>query len=260
MTIIFFASTIIVFSSFYFEASISRETRILSSYNALSQTYLNDNISSNLKNVMGIDNSVSFGDETVLIRISDSFPKNDLSSDLVSYKTFLEEDFFPFFPGEQSLSFTNSSNPKLFFGDLFYYSMSNSESVFYSLQESPNSIDLNIFGSGLLSSDFSSSSGDVVLNINYFDDSNSLKNFSISEKIETAYIYLEVEGSEEIIFQFTEPSFDFGVTSSLTSTEVSFDAVFDYPFTGSYLPVFFDASLSHSFRNISSDSNVTVSR
>ncbi len=260
ISIILFASTIVIFAQVYLNNSMGVETRVLSNYAMLSQPILNDNIASNLKKIVGFDLDLEFQNNNIIISINDSLPKDyNVSQKISSYESFLENSFFPIFSGEESIDFTNlkDGSIELFFNDLFVYNVDYdlNENSFVSNSSALNSIDLNLFVDNNLNYyEWVFVSGNTDLNLYYFD-SNTY--FYLTESISptSANTLNLVYNDYNSIIVIENNSFNI---DSGAGRKIDFDLRTSYDFDSNNFPVWFNALLNYSSRNISSSSLIKI--
>lgn len=258
ISIILFASTLVIFAQLYSNQNLGNETRILKNYKSTSEFFLNDNISSDLLKILGAELSIENNVSGLGIKISDSVPKSySIADKLVDYNSFLNSALFENFYGNQNVILEGlvDGSYELFFDSNFTYSVNYVENdVFFISNESNlNSIDLNLYlNDDLNHYTWNSESGDLDLNLLYYDNSNY---FSISESISSnsaSELFLYYEDSNiQIIFGYPENS----LTIDSNSLHVlNFDLILNYDFDSNYFPVYINSIIRNKSENIDSNS------
>ncbi len=258
ISIILFASTLVIFAQLYSNQNLGNETRILKNYKSTSEFFLNDNISSDLLKILGAELSVENNDSGLNIKISDSVPKNySITDKLVDYNSFLNSALFENFYGIQNIYLENlvDGSYELFFDENFNYSVNYVENdVFFVSNESNlNSIDLNLFFNDDLNYyTWDSESGDLDLNLFYYDNSNY---FLISENVSSnspSELFLYYEDSNiQIVFSYPENSINIDLNSSNT---LLFELILNYDFDSNHFPVYINSIIRNKYDNIDSNS------
>ncbi|MDD3084255.1 MAG: hypothetical protein PHP82_04495 [Candidatus ainarchaeum sp.] len=263
ISIILFASTIVIFAQTYANNDIDRETRILSNYAVLSQTILNNNLGNNLKRIVDFDLQLGFEEEKIIVVIKDFLPKKiNISQAINDYEVFLENDFFPNVSGSKSVDFSNLKDGsfEVFFGDLFVYDIDyilNKTS--FNSNNSLISTDLNLFSMDDLNYyEWSPSVGSVDLNINYFDNSNFFQIFdNISSSEESVLNLVYYDSNIILVFGRTTNNNSFFIDSN-SSNRIDFKLKFEYDFDSNNIPVWANGLFNYSSGNVSSSSMLKI--
>ena len=259
ISVILFASTMVIFAQIYSGNNIGRENRILSNYAVLSQPFLVDNIANNIKRIVDFDFEISFVGDHVNIQVEDFLPKNSsITQNISDYNSFLADDFFKKISGTNLVDFSSLTDGsiELIFNDLIVYNiLYDSNEAFFVSDSTLNQIDLNLFVRDDLNYfEWNSVSGDLELTVRYFDDSNY---FSISESIsssESSSLNLVYEDSN-VLITFMSDSNYFRIDSQ---KRVDFEISFLFDFDSNILPTWFNGSIQNSLRNFDSNSVLKI--
>ncbi|MDD4251197.1 MAG: hypothetical protein PHX27_03330 [Candidatus ainarchaeum sp.] len=263
ISIILFASTIVIFSQVYSDYNSIRESRVLSNYSVLSQSIINDNISSNLKRIIDFDYNYSFESNKFFVSVNDSLPKKNLYQKISGYKSFLENNFFKLVSGDKQVDFSNvlDGNVQLFFGDSFVYDINYNNNItsFISTSSKLNSVNLNLIvdSNDLNYYEWVPSSGTQIISLHYTGDVNNFFIEGTVSDYELSYLNLVYSDSNTLIL-FNGEGLENSVSISSTK-KVSFNFDLEYVFDNNYLPVWFDSDFNYFSRNVNSNSKIIVS-
>jgi hypothetical protein len=263
ISVIIFASTLVVFSQIYTNSNLGAETRILISYKPTSEFFLNDSIANDLISLCGLGVDVSILDEKIEINISDSLSKEySVGDELDNYGDFLTNNFFPQQGGVEDINLDNLSDGayELFFGNEFVY-LNNYEDNIISFisNNSINSVDLNMIHHDFNLVDYlwTPTIGDesVAFNLFFNDDTNSVifsDLISSSSASELLLIYNDYN-----ILVSVGPNNLFYIDSNSTEY-LEFVLKTNYDFDQNYLPVEFNAIINYSLTNFDSNSRPKI--
>jgi hypothetical protein len=262
ISIILFASTLVLYAQTYSNMNVGRETRILSNYKLLAQPILSNDLALDLEEILSFGISTKSESNGISLIISDKYPKTSIASKLSSYESFLENTFFSRVSGTESVDFTNILDGKaeIFLGENTNYEIDYNNS--YSELSSSltlSSLDLNIITSrDLISYEENFSTGDTELNIIYFDDSNYIvktKSINPSSENTLKLVYADSNILVEIGAITQNNSFKIDTNSS---SDLWIDLIAYYETDANYFSIDFDANLLYSNEEISSNSFINI--
>jgi hypothetical protein len=259
ISIIIFASTLVIFSQLYSSNDVGKENNILLGYSVLNQPLLNENISSNLKQILGFDITNSFEKDIVVINIDDYLPKEYSVSQLMSdYEYFLTNNFFVNVAGTKTINLDNlkdGSAEILFDNSSYTINYDSNKTIFFS--NDINSINLDFsMRDYLLYYDFDSSSGDINLVISYNDfNNNFLINDNISVSEESLLNLVFSDANIQIIIGSPANNI---IIDSNSSNKLSFELSIKKNFFEKVFPIWFNGFLNYSLNNFSSNSKIKI--
>ncbi|MFA5763223.1 MAG: hypothetical protein WC915_00235 [archaeon] len=261
ISVIIFASTLVVFAQVYTNSNLGAETRILTSYKPTSEFFLNESIANDLSSLFGVDTSVDILDGRIKVNISDSLSKDySVSGELASYDSFLTDSFFPQMAGSQDINLDGLSDGgyELFFGNEFTYSNNyDSELMSFVSSNTLNSLDLNIVhqASNLVDSVWTPVDGSVEFNLFFTNDTNSVivsDQISPTSASELLLIYADYN-----ILVTVGSNNSFYIDSD-SSDYLEFVVKANYDFDQNYLPVVYNAIINYSLTNFDSNSHPKI--
>ena len=266
ISVIIFASTLLLMTQLFSSYSLNYERTVLSSYKTTIVPYLNDDLAFDLMKLLDLDLDVNYFPTYITINLNSSISNNfDFSQKLSDYNSFLIDNYFPIVSGEQSINFNSDNNTlDLLFGNDYVYSYNfDSNSVeFISNSDSLLGVDLNI---DLVASDLnqiiepSPSATGVIININYTDDTNYFSasyDFDPTESNELIFVY---GGDYNLVVSFGDTSSTNSIRiDSNAPGKLDFSLGLNYSFDSTTLPIRFNTVLSHSGNSIDSNSQLKV--
>ncbi|MCX6801116.1 MAG: hypothetical protein NTZ73_02915 [Candidatus Diapherotrites archaeon] len=276
VSVIFFTSTLVFYTQQYVENNFFREEGIINSSKLASQPFLNNDISFDLQRIFGFTLETEYSKD-LNIKVTGTLPRGfDVQQKLSDYNAFLYGTFFGRTPGTKTIDLANLADGKaeLFIGSLvecdFDYD-NNVASVYPKTGSTLRYVDLNIDANAI---DFNRvewvgstpEAGDVLLKINYVDNRNS---FSINTSIgPTAVNKLAIVYNAASLTDINAyvTIGDDGVTTSAVKIDTDASRQLDYSLFVSYLaspdtnylPIRFNAGMTYSERQFSSNSPIKV--
>ena len=266
ISVIIFASTLLIMTQLFSSYSLNYERTVLSSYKTTLQPYLNDDITFDLERLMDLELDYNYSLTDINITINSSTAKQfNFAQKLSDYNDFLNNTYFPNVSGTQSLNFNVGDDTinLLFGGDYEYkYNYDNNIVEFSSSSDILNIIDLNL---DLVSTDLNrieepSNAGSSVLNINYNDDQNYFSESYTFHPTATEEIIFVYNGDYNLAVTFG----DTGTTNSIkidsnSPGELSYNLKLNYSFDSIQFPIYYDLILSHNGSSIDSNSYLKIS-
>jgi hypothetical protein len=267
ISVIMFASTLVIFAQNYSQINSSSEQQIIVSTKPLNLLMLNDDVSFDLQRLLGLSmdfNSSNLGSLTISGVIDSSA---NVSSALTNYETFLNNVLFPRIAGDQVIDISSMKDGKaaLNFGNnllLDYNYGNNMEFLSIGKPITGLDIDLDSTGSTIDYTWLDKSTGSVPVRIKYSNDSNG---FYLSESLDAnAVSTLQVfspDGNVLLVFgKVTSSGVDYN-----SSFRISSPGKVNYSFTANYsnsnpLPVKINASIRNSSEKIDSNSTLVLRR
>jgi hypothetical protein len=246
ISIILFATTLVVFAQVYSSSVVGKEARVLSNYSLISQSLLTDNIASNMGKIIGFDYSINNDVNSILI--NDSLPKTNFLQNFEDYESFLNSELFPNSFGQKGIDFSNikDGNLEVYFGNDLNYIIdySNKNNIFY--HNSLNKIDLNFFVVDDLNYyefDFVAGSKSLVF---YYEDSNSNNDFSLNQNISYALLNL-VYFDQNVSIVFEENYF---FINNSSEKDIDFIVLLFFENFSELIRVNINAFISYSLKNL----------
>jgi hypothetical protein len=178
ISVIIFASTLIIMAQLYSNYNLNYERTVLESYKTTLMPYVADDVAFDIGRLLDLSLDINKGSTDVNITLGGSLSKQfNFEQKLIDYNNFLQTKYFPNVVGSQSINFNMGDGVlELLFGsDYEYkYDFDNNNLEFISNGDVLSSIDLNL---DLVSTDLNnimqpSTSGSSKINIIYNDDQN----------------------------------------------------------------------------------------
>jgi hypothetical protein len=246
ISIILFATTLVVFAQVYSSSIVGKEVRVLSNYSLISQSLLIDNVAINMEKIIDFDYNIDNDINSILI--SDSIPKTNFSQNIIDYESFLNNKFFPNSFGDKEIDFASikDGNLELYFeNDLNYIiDYSNKNNIFY--HSSLNKIDLNVFVIDDLNYyEFSSETGSKNL-VFYYEDSNSDNDFDFENNFSSALLNL-VYFDQNVSIVFEE---DYFMINNSDEKDIDFSTLLFFDNLPELMQVNINAFISYSLKNL----------
>ena len=263
ISVIIFASTLVVFAQVYTNSNLGAETRILTSYKPTSEFFLNESIANDLSSLLGIDTSIDILGGQIEINISDSLSKDySVSSELASYDSFLTDSFFPQMAGVQDINLEGLGDGgyELFFGNEFTYSNNYTSNIMsFVSNDNLNSLDLNIVhsSSNLVDYVWDPVEGDasVAFNLFFTNDTNSVTVSDLISPTSASELLLIYADYNILVTVGVDNSF---YIDSNSTDYLEFVAKANYNFDQNYLPVSYNAIINYSLNNFDSNSHPKI--
>jgi|GEM_PF-1333663 len=266
ISIILFASTLVLFSLGFVNINIASERFVINSYRPSVQAFLSDDIASDLKSILGVNASSKSTLSSSEIFFSDSLPKNFFIPSVINdYNSFLSSTFFPRILGLERIDFSpmTDGSYEILFGEEFVYvaNYSTDEAAYYSVSNNiPSQLDINLYYDGDLNSvSWSPSSGSTLVNIKYFDDANY---FSISSSLnlsEQSLLYIYGDDSNILLNVGAVNSKNGAILIDINGvSELSYSVNLIYPSNFGVISPDFNARLDYSSTGIVSNSLIGV--
>jgi hypothetical protein len=265
ISIIFFASTLLIFAQTYSNENIEREVRILNSFNSSLPPFVVDDLSFDLERLLDTSISFDYGTSSIIVTINDSIPKqSDLQQKITDYQSFLNDDYFSKIKGSQTINLAdiNDTGINVSLGTYFDFNHDYSLDIvdFTTVSQILTNIDLNLdFGGDLNNYIWTASAGSVPITVSYIDDSNY---FSISDSISNS-----AQSTLKLIYQDENILLEFGNTSQNNSFKIDsnnsnildYDIALTYTFDGNFLRAETGATINYNANEIDSNSNLRIS-
>jgi len=261
ISVIFFASTLVVYSQAYMTQNALREKLVLTVPRQTLPAYLTDDLAFDLQRLLDFNLSVS---ETASpykmnIVLGDSVAKNfDIRKGLTDYNNFAKSYLLNRVAGIQSFDMNNLLDGKteLFFGNLFRYDYDydNNAAYFLALKDNNlNRVDLNITvknsnGSDDLNSMIWSSpgSGSTQLRVHYVDDTNTFDLAVGINPLQTSTMTLHyMDANLQVVFGLAGGRTNSVLIDSNINRQANYLLGLTYDANAVSLPVFFNATLRH---------------
>ena len=264
LAVVLFASTIVLFSQTFSNFNVDRERSVLISSKTLIQPFFNDDISYDLMTIIGLNIETQNESNYVVVKLSGNLPQSfDVGQKLSDYNSFLNNTFFSFVQGTQTIDLTNiqDGSVEMFLGDEFNFSYDydNNFISFSPVSSTLNSIDLNLDFAGDLSSiDWLPVAGSIPLTLNYSDDSNT---FSLSESISatsaSTLILFYSDSNISIVFGDTGTTNSVNIDSN-SSSILTYSLGLNYNYDLNYLPMVFNSYATITDTRIDSNAMLKV--
>ena len=244
ITVIIFASTLIVMTQLFANYNLNYERTVLSSYKTSLQPFLNDDISFDLSRILDLTLDVNSSTTDINFTLSSSISKDFVFSQKLSdYNNFLNNKYFPNTLGTQSINFnTSDATLELLFGSDYEYKYNYDANIidFISTTDTLSSVDINL---DLASIDLNqiiqpSPSGSSRASIFYTDDQNSFSaNYTFNPSINNEIIFI-YNNDYNISVQFgnTSSNNSFKIDSNAPG-ELGYTLKFNYLFDSNSLPI-----------------------
>jgi len=265
ISVMIFASTLIILAQLYSNYNLNYERTILLSYKTTIVPFVVDDIGFDITRLLDLGLDINQSPSDINIFISGSVSKGyNFEQKLADYNNFLQTKYFPNVAGNQSILFNTSDGVlELLFGsDYEYkYDFDNNIVEFVSNEDSLILIDLNL---DLVSTDLNrieqpSPSGAARFNVIYNDDQNYF----------VASYNFDPEASNELIFVYNNDynvSVEFGNITNNNSLKIDSNATgeltfymkLNYLFDSTSLPVRYNVVVSQSTAVLDSNSFVKI--
>ncbi len=254
---IILVSTLVFYSQNYLEKNSFREREIVFSSVLNSAEMINDNLAFNLQTLLRLDISKNYDNNFAnFIVLGDLNASSNPSTDLLAYKTFVDNNLFNLSGGSKVFTLSNLSDgqAEIFFGNSleFDYSYDNG---FVLLKKSNsgntstlNSVDLTLnLVQDINSHSWSSTNGSTVVDVNYIDSNNAFTERVTIDPTLLNTLTITFDDADSITFEV-------GLISSINnSVKLSNDTLtnINYSLTASYypdsnnLPALFNSNFSY---------------
>lgn len=192
-------------------------------------------------------------------------PPSTLATDFDNYSYFLSDTFFPRGAGTETLNLSNTSDGdiELFFGSVLEFDYNYDVNAIYLVNlvdAEMSEIDLNFFSSGsIVDYSWSESAGSMVVDINYYDDTNYLHfTKSFDPEAESTLTINYADGSVIIYFGLVNSTNSSFAIESSTPNKIDYS--FDSFFAGTYLmtPIRANALFSYSRTGINYSNDLVL--
>ena len=255
ISVIFFASTLLIFAQTYSNQNVKREVKIIDSFNTSLPSFIVDDVSFDLQRLLDTSFTINYGDGNISILLNDSFPKSsNLQAKIADYDSFLSTDYFSNVKGNLGINLVdiNDGDFTTSLGSYFDFNHDYSIDVInFNSTQTLKSIDLNLdYYGNLVDYAWTANSGAIPIEILYEDDSN---NFSISDSISNT-----AKSTLKLIYPDANVLFEFGLTSQNNSFRIDsnisntfeYNILMKYLYDANYLPMNTTATISYNESDI----------
>ncbi|MEK6958726.1 MAG: hypothetical protein AABW59_01635 [archaeon] len=257
ISVIFFASTLVIFSQTYLSDNILREKLVLNNEKAGVQPFVSDDVACDIYRIVGLDFDARANPVLgkVYLSFHDYIPKDVyVPSAVSSYSAFLDANYFPRVAGDTSLDVSNLSDGtvEIFFNQIFgyYYNSTEREAkIFQDNGAALTRIDLNIDVSNDLNGFewITSNTGSVAVNIFYSDDSNSADFTTTINPLQESRLRLKyLDGNVDIVLGYVSSKTNSFAVDSNTPASIEYDLILEYSSSPSSLPIAFNSRMDYS--------------
>ncbi|MFA6268825.1 MAG: hypothetical protein WCW13_03010 [archaeon] len=206
ISVIFFATTLLLYSQSYLSVTSISEKNIIISAKPFNSLALVDDLAFDVGRILGINVDINSAESTRVNLVGQISSTPDTLDAILGYDSFLNNSFFARVGGSKSIDFSGllDGESELFFGNELEadYLYSSSIVIYPKQNATMKSIDLNIITSGVHSAySFSPSVGgqEIQLNLKYYDDGNAFVITSVIDANSLSTLTVTYAGANTVI-------------------------------------------------------------
>lgn len=269
--VILFASTLVFLTQSFSTKNVFDERYVISSYRSTIIPFVNDDISEDLKSILGFQTSIDYNGANLELIISDSISKEgSIENELNNYSLFLTEIYFKRNQGNKTIDFSNALDGgyEILYGTNFtYLNDFDNNLVKFSPNENRDlqNIDLNIYlgNKSLINYIWNpiELEGGTQVVINYFGDYNNFQINAVIDTTESSSLALEFEeGLVDINFGLIEGKGSSILIDSGINSKIDFSIYSNYSFDKNELPIYFNSNLGILLPDVEYSSLINLKR
>ncbi len=265
ISVILFASTLVFFAQSFSITNNLVENTVFSKFSPMQVVQLGDDLAFDFLRISELALDVNYASSSKVSISGTINPPSTLATDFDNYSYFLSDTFFPRGAGTETLNLSNTSDGdiELFFGSVLEFDYNYDVNAIYLVNlvdAEMSEIDLNFFSSGsIVDYSWSESAGSMVVDINYYDDTNYLHfTKSFDPEAESTLTINYADGSVIIYFGLVNSTNSSFAIESSTPNKIDYS--FDSFFAGTYLmtPIRANALFSYSRTGINYSNDLVL--